>query len=712
MKNLHGPALATFNSGCTFLAIYMAIKQINTYLENADTSAVSFQRFTDGPIDRYPTYTFCLEDSNRGDIYVSKESAPKEVSDYPIGGDTGFHVKMEGQKLLVVKGERPWNATLNGNGLNLAMDDSQTNGLEGNEPTATKGGPQDTQKNSLNLNSLPPIGMRNINLQIDKSSEEFNDYDTPTMYLGGSFLGMQHVDHSETQKTEPIHIINNKNEEIDPKAPPKTLLGMHLGMPQGRPMLGSHQRKKRSLGVDTVSPNSKFAPPMPDETESKEKLDCNKSDSNVRIYHPQGHDNLIFFSKEGKFYSIRRDHYQALLMGTDISFMFQPNDLADCKDVKYSIEDVSKIVFSENTIDLNSFLLDFHIKTINGSILGWINDTYAKIENVCILRQILGDKPCATEDSFKARLRSRIRVLHPIKKVYQDPRRLCYSPVLYPGLHRQSDHITLELKSMISDWLLSLTDGVNPIITMHVHMQGQFLRSLGKEIASLTAQDLITYCPEHSGNYNGDCHGTRLTFDISQVTLLKNRHDATKSCNDNLKDEDKHIISTILKENNIQCVPDFWYGLLNNTNFDYPKCNTQRSYKNIGMLTSNFTSNELLRKMFKPPCEEMIIVTNVQKTKGRKLRKKPLIEPQIDQTAEDVEMLYLDMKIRHVNDRYQVITNFKGFTGEGCWSAIGGFVGIFVGLSLMQLPEVILGLYHLLFKTRKTLDKENINTKF
>ena len=584
MKNIHGPALAAFNFGCTFIAIYMAIKQIHTYLENADTSAVSFQLFTDGQIDRYPTYTFCLEDSYRKDIYVSKERMPEQEQEQEhwIGNhvNKNFYVKMEGQRLLAMKGERPYNATINGGGLNEEMDDSS----------------------------------------------------------------------------------------------------------------------------------------MPNEAESTEKLDCKYSDSDVRVYHPRGQDNLLIYSKEGKFYAIRPDHYQALLMGTDISFRFQANALAECKEVKYSIDDVSKIVFRENIVDLNGFLLDFHIKTINGSILGWINETYATIESVCIVRTIAGDKPCATEDSFKTRLRSRTKIPHAFQKVYQDPRRLCYSPVLYPGLPKKSEHITLELRSMVLDWLKHQINGLTPVITMHVHMQGQFVRSLGKEIASLTAQDLVPHCPEFLGQWGGSCHGIRLNFDISQVTLLKSRHDAEKPCNDNLKDEDKLIISTILKENKINCVPDFWHGLFNNSNLDYQKCMKPEPYKKIALLTSNFTSYELLRNMIKPPCEEMIIVTNVQNTKGRERRTKPLIEPDIQnfkpEMVEMLEMLYLDLQVTHVNDRYQVITNHRGFTGESCWSGIGGFIGIFVGFSLMQLPEVILGLCRFVSRTGKIKDKIKVDTQF
>ena len=39
------------------------------------------------------------------------------------------------------------------------------------------------------------------------------------------------------------------------------------------------------------------------------------------------------------------------------------------------------------------------------------------------------------------------------------------------------------------------------------------------------------------------------------------------------------------------------------------------------------------------------------------------------------------------------ISNLRGFTGESCWAGIGGFVGIFVGVSLMQIPEIFVEMF-------------------
>jgi hypothetical protein len=152
----------------------------------------------------------------------------------------------------------------------------------------------------------------------------------------------------------------------------------------------------------------------------------------------------------------------------------------------------------------------------------------------------------------------------------------------------------------------------------------------------------------------------------------------------------------------------------------YPRCTTDTQYKRINEITANFTSHELIRKKFNPPCEIMSIVTNVQKVKGRERRDKPLKEHTFneyslkpEEIGKNVKKMYLDIQFRLVNDGFQVITNTRGFTAESCWAGLGGFIGIFVGMSLMQLPEIFFAFYTFLFKTtRKAREIAAIESKF
>ena len=52
-------------------------------------------------------------------------------------------------------------------------------------------------------------------------------------------------------------------------------------------------------------------------------------------------------------------------------------------------------------------------------------------------------------------------------------------------------------------------------------------------------------------------------------------------------------------------------------------------------------------------------------------------------------MLYLDINFRNNNPLVQIIESRQSFTIHACWAGIGGFIGIFIGVSLSQLPQMI-----------------------
>ena len=47
------------------------------------------------------------------------------------------------------------------------------------------------------------------------------------------------------------------------------------------------------------------------------------------------------------------------------------------------------------------------------------------------------------------------------------------------------------------------------------------------------------------------------------------------------------------------------------------------------------------------------------------------------------------LKVIYKNDYYQQIKYVPDFGFESFWSGVGGFVGIFLGYSMMQFPEMM-----------------------
>ena len=60
-----------FDIFCIMLTLFTLKQLVETYFKNKDSSAISLQMFSgDKTNDKYPTFTFCFEDSNRGDMYL------------------------------------------------------------------------------------------------------------------------------------------------------------------------------------------------------------------------------------------------------------------------------------------------------------------------------------------------------------------------------------------------------------------------------------------------------------------------------------------------------------------------------------------------------------------------------------------------------------------------------------------------------------------
>ena len=106
--------------------------------------------------------------------------------------------------------------------------------------------------------------------------------------------------------------------------------------------------------------------------------------------------------------------------------------------------------------------------------------------------------------------------------------------------------------------------------------------------------------------------------------MLKSRHDAMQTCDPELKDEDYRMLLALINDKRVSCIPKYWKFLdLSN---GLQECNDTSSYRFISDITLNFTDYGKnggigkLRKLFDPPCEEMMIVSSATKEEGRELR--------------------------------------------------------------------------------------------
>ena len=427
---------------------------------------------------------------------------------------------------------------------------------------------------------------------------------------------------------------------------------------------------------------------------------------------------MIVLDLKNKTYIVSPDQYKLLMLGFNRTFKVVYDNATNNTNIESISLDFTDVDFNYATIDFEDFLLDFELRVENDSKLGWITDDYEKLQTHCpdyrgIEIGVGLFKECTGYQDNKMHYQSRITPDYPpFKKQYQDPGKICYTPTLHPSTYRKHERITLDLRKMTDVGTGRESSNEAPFIKIYIHMQGQFMRGIDKEIASFTKGDLAKHClnerryskfPMSDAEFllwTEKCFGYKLAFDVSQVTLLRSRHDSRKPCNPMIKDEDREILKALINDKELECVPSYWKEF--KINSEYKECNETHQYRYISDMTTNFTKIGEdgiignLKHQFNPPCDEMIIVSNKQYLKGKEMVWNNLNGIDDYKTHEYETKLRLDIEFTHANPVYQVIQNGRSFSVESCWAGIGGFIGIFVGVSLRQIPELIFDFFTLI----------------
>ena len=165
----------------------------------------------------------------------------------------------------------------------------------------------------------------------------------------------------------------------------------------------------------------------------------------------------------------------------------------------------------------------------------------------------------------------------------------------------------------------------------------------------------------------------RLEFRISQQILLRKRPDSNEPCNSNLLEYDLYLKLQMIRQ--MRCIPIYWKSDLLTNATEFPECLSQlqvkKSYDIINAYKDTIETSE-------KPCLDMFAPSSYSWISQKEL---PIDYPD-NQRESVVQFLYTDRY-------YQEIEYVKDFGFESFWSSVGGFVGIFLGYSMRQLPGLI-----------------------
>ena len=283
------------------------------------------------------------------------------------------------------------------------------------------------------------------------------------------------------------------------------------------------------------------------------------------------------------------------------------------------------------------------------------------------------------ENSSKVHPTFKNETIYGVTRAYQDPMHVCLS----------------KTRKFESSWLLKyqyweistlemLSSRGNYDIRIFVHQKGQLLRSLGAPTFVLENEFL-----KNKKERLGDGLTYKLELDINSVHVLQKRRDSSEPCDEMLYDEDAIWIRKAIRL--LNCTPTF---------FDKTKSkfennqNTTNKVSCSGAQLFEFYSKyspkshfEKIANLYVQPCTEMeSVVTSIGKSMATH---KNSTEPSGDLVNPRSRSPHLEIMLFYKSRYYNLATNEKAVTLLSLWSQIGGFVGIFLGYSLLQLPELI-----------------------
>ena len=201
----------------------------------------------------------------------------------------------------------------------------------------------------------------------------------------------------------------------------------------------------------------------------------------------------------------------------------------------------------------------------------------------------------------------------------------------------------------------------NGYFRTYIHYPRQLIRSLDRPTYELSFKNLDSQ------------HAIDASLTVSFVSVLKKRSDANKKCNASLIDDDNEFKIRIIQQ--IGCVPVYWMQMIDSP-LSLKHCNNITQYQQINSLISNSTD---FMTSYDQPCIELMAPVNVKEGRGMYPGK-----PGGGMFLGG----YLMLTIPYTTETFQEIKNVKDFGFETLWSSAGGLVGIFLGCSLLQVPEL------------------------
>ena len=242
---------------------------------------------------------------------------------------------------------------------------------------------------------------------------------------------------------------------------------------------------------------------------------------------------------------------------------------------------------------------------------------------------------------------------------FQYAKKVCYTRKNYykNAVYLTRESVTLNLAKWRKDYLY---------LKVYVHYPGQLTRML------LMNKNLLSYPVPYLLEKNNN----QVLISLSLTNVLRRRPDANDPCDPLLDDDETKFRQTIMDL--VGCIPPFWKPLHLNNSALYD-CDSRDQLIEIGK--GLFNIRDMMAR-YDPPCDEMNVVARYMLRPYKVNTGNPFTDALLTKNK-------LFLKFEYMDQTYQEVTNQRDFGFESFWSSAGGFIGLFLGFSLLQIVDML-----------------------
>ena len=213
------------------------------------------------------------------------------------------------------------------------------------------------------------------------------------------------------------------------------------------------------------------------------------------------------------------------------------------------------------------------------------------------------------------------------------------------------------------------------IFYVFIHRPGHLIRQVGSNM--MTNMALRAMIPRKY-----DTRTNLLQIFITSLKIIKKRSKPDDPCDEELEDDDQKWIQQASK--NIGCVPIYWIKRpdIKGNSSNLAPCRSFKKYQEAFVATSKGKIN--IRRQYRPPCKGSVhlsyatagnaFLEGVLQNKVKNLKKKDLI------------MLRIQYKLSN----YEEVRNGRAFNEYDLFTQVGGAIGLMLGFSFFQLPNIVI----------------------